>query len=173
MNRPLFIDDPTLADALDRATSSALEKLAEALPGLNGETALRVRNALRAELVEILTGHRGLNPLAFGEDAFGHAFNLEDLPLPRAACGYGVQRLDTDTLLDRRTGQFRPVREPEVDACFTSFDEARSAARAWVREHVPLIEDPSLAIVPLGFDPLLGRPILIFGVLPSAPGQPE
>ena len=41
----------------------------------------------------------------FSADAFGDRFNLADLPLPRPARGYAVQMLDTDTLLDRASGQ--------------------------------------------------------------------
>jgi len=102
-------------------------------------------------------------------DAFGDRFALDALPLARPPAGYAVQRLDTDTLLDRRTGRFLPVRSPELQALFASFDDARAAACAWVMANCPPPADHCLAIVPAGFDNDMQRHILIYGVLCGHP----
>jgi hypothetical protein len=104
-------------------------------------------------------------------DAFGDPFLLETLPLPRAAAGYAVQRLDTDTLLDRRTATFLPVRSGALDGLFETFGTAHAAASAWVMKHCPPPGDHHLAIVPAGFDPELQRHILIYGVLCGRPSD--
>ncbi|MBS1159997.1 MAG: hypothetical protein H6R15_2416 [Proteobacteria bacterium] len=106
-------------------------------------------------------------PLA--ADTFGDPFDLDRLPLARAAAGYAVQRLDTDTLLDRATGCFLPVRSPDLQGLFDSFDEARTAAGAWVMKNCPPPQDHRLAIVPATFDGLMKRHILIYGVLCGQP----
>lgn len=103
------------------------------------------------------------------EDAFGDPFDLADLPLARRASGYAVQRLDTDTLLDRCTGQFLPVRNTTLQALFDSFEAAREAARHWVANNEPASEDHGLAIVPAAYDEDLRRHILIYGVLCRRP----
>ncbi len=59
----------------------------------------------------------------FAPDAFGDRFDLAALPLPRRAEGYAVQKLDTDTLLDRETFVFLPVRSANLRGLFASFDE--------------------------------------------------
>ena len=102
-------------------------------------------------------------------DAFGDPFLLDDLPLPRQPAGYAVQRLDTDTLLDRHSGAFLPVRSPELAGLFPTFDAAHAAASAWVAQHCPPPADHCLAIVPAGFDPFLNRHVLIYGVLCGQP----
>ena len=102
-------------------------------------------------------------------DTFGDRFDLDTLPLPRVPAGYAVQRLDTDSLLDRRTGNFLPVRSPELQCLFANFDEARAAAGTWVIKNCPPPADHRLAIVPVGFDPVLQRHILIYGVLCGQP----
>lgn len=106
-------------------------------------------------------------PLA--SDAFGDRFDLAALPLPRQALGYAVQMLDTDRLLDRRRGELLPIRTPGLDALFDSFDAAFAGARAWVEQHCPTAEEHHLAIVPAGFDAVLERPLLIYGVLCTRP----
>lgn len=98
-------------------------------------------------------------------DAFGDRFQLDRLPLPRQAAGYAVQRLDTDTLLDRASGTFLPVRAAALDALFPDFDAAHAAASAWVMRHCPPPADHRLAIVPATFDTALARHVLIYGVL--------
>lgn len=103
------------------------------------------------------------------DHAFGDRFDLNTLPLPRRAAGYAVQMLDTDTLLDRNTGDFLPVRAPHLDGLFSTFDDARFAATTWVDRHCPNPDEHKLAIVPAGFDPLLKRHILIYGVLCTTP----
>lgn len=103
------------------------------------------------------------------DNAFGDRFDLYALPLPRTAAGYAVQMLDTDMLLDRSSGQFLPVRSPVLNGLFDSFDSARLAAARWVDRHCPDPAEHTLAIVPAGFDPLLQRHILIYGVLCAAP----
>jgi hypothetical protein len=106
---------------------------------------------------------------ALPADAFGDRFALASLPLPRPPAGYAVQRLDTDTLLDRHSGRFLPVRSSELDGLFDSFDAAFAAASAWVLANCPAVSDHQLAIVPAGFDPVLERHVLIYGVLCGKP----
>lgn len=103
------------------------------------------------------------------DDAFGDRFNLADLPLPRTANGYAVQRLGTDTLLDRASGDFLAVRAPRLQGLFDSFDEAHGAAGRWVISHCATPEDHGLAIVPASFDAVLQRHVLIYGVLCGQP----
>jgi hypothetical protein len=105
----------------------------------------------------------------FPADAFGDRFAIDNLPLPRAPAGYAVQQLDTDTLLDRRSGRFLAVRASDLDGLFTSFDEAYRAACTWVEGNCPTPAEHRLAIVPAGFDPILERHILIYGVLRDHP----
>ncbi|MBL8429316.1 MAG: hypothetical protein JNJ95_05405 [Dechloromonas sp.] len=102
-------------------------------------------------------------------DAFGDRFTLDELPLPRIPGGYAVQMLDTDKLLDRVTGAFLPVRSETLCGLFESFDSAYAAAHEWVCNHCPNPEDHRLAIVPAGFDSLLNRHVLIYGVLCGQP----
>jgi hypothetical protein len=101
----------------------------------------------------------------FAADAFGDRFALADLPLARPPRGYAVQMLDTDTLLDRPTGRFLPVRSPVLDGLFATFDDAFAAACAWVEAHCRTPQDHHLAIVPAGFDDIMQRHVLIYGVL--------
>ena len=110
-----------------------------------------------------------MNRFEFPDDAFGDRFSLANLPLPRKAAGYAVQRLDTDTLLDRITGDFLPVRAAQLQGLFESFDDAHVAACRWVVSHCPRPEDHGLAIIPASFDPVLQRHVLIYGVLCSQP----
>lgn len=105
----------------------------------------------------------------FPADAFGDRFELASLPLPRAPAGYAVQRLDTDRLLDRRSGQLLPVRSPDLDALFDSFDDAHAAACQWVTAHGDDPAEHHLAIVPAGYDEVFERHILIYGVLCAQP----
>lgn len=105
----------------------------------------------------------------FSADAFGDRFALADLPLPRPPRGYAVQMLDTDTLLDRASGEFLPVRSPALDGLFASFDDAFAAASRWVEAHCARPEAHHLAIVPAGFDDVLQRHVLIYGVLCGRP----
>lgn len=102
-------------------------------------------------------------------NTFGDRFELHDLPLPRAAAGYAVQMLDTDTLLDRHTGKFLPVRSEQLNGLFDSFDSAFTAAEAWVAENAAPLDEHCLAIVPASYDNYLERHVLIYGVLCSAP----
>ena len=102
-------------------------------------------------------------------DAFGDRFALEDLPLKRPAVGYAVQMLDTDKLLDRRSGDFLPIRATTLDGLFDSFDAAYAGAACWTRQHCPEPGEHRLAIVPAGYDDEMKRPVLIFGVLCGQP----
>jgi hypothetical protein len=102
-------------------------------------------------------------------DAFGDPFVLADLPLPRPATGYAVQMLGSDCLLDRRSGDFLPVRSPELAALFASFSAARQAAQGWVDTHCRQPAEHRLAIVPASFDEALERHVLIYGVLDEHP----
>jgi hypothetical protein len=105
----------------------------------------------------------------FSADAFGDRFNLAGLPLRRAARGYAVQMLDTDTLLDQASGNFLPVRAAELNALFATFDDAYDAACHWVECHCSTPLEHRLAIVPASFDDLLKRHVLIYGVLCGQP----
>lgn len=103
------------------------------------------------------------------DDAFGDRFDLKSLPLPRRAAGYAVQRLNTDTLLDRASAEFLPIRSPLLSGLFASFDEAHAAASRWVSAHGLNPDEHGLAIVPANFDPVLQRHVLIYGVLRGQP----
>ena len=111
-----------------------------------------------------------MNSQNFPADAFGDRFVLEELPLPRPPAGYAVQRLNTDTLLDKSTMAFLPVRSVELQCLFSTFDEAYAAACQWMTASGTEPDAHLLAIVPAGFDPVMGRHILIHGVLR---GEPE
>lgn len=102
-------------------------------------------------------------------DAFGDRFALDALPLARIPAGYAVQMLDTDKLLDQRSGAFLPVRSAQLEGLFASFDAAYSAAHTWVEKNCQNPDDHRLAIVPAGFDHLLNRHVLIYGVLCGQP----
>lgn len=102
-------------------------------------------------------------------DAFGDPFEIDALPLPRPAVGYGVQRLDTDTLLDPQQKRLVPVREAGLACRFARFDDAHAAAAAWLNEHNTPADEHHLAIVPLGYDTFLERHVLIYGVLCGQP----
>lgn len=102
-------------------------------------------------------------------DAFGDRFDLDRLPLPRRAAGYAVQMLDTDRLLDRCSGEFIEVRSSVLDGLFDSFDAAHGAAARWVAGHCADAAEHRLAIVPAGYDPVLERHVLIYGVLSGQP----
>jgi hypothetical protein len=110
-----------------------------------------------------------MHRFTFNSDAFGDRFVLADLPLPRPARGYAVQMLDTDTLLDRSSGNFLPVRASELDGLFATFDDAFAAACIWVERHCASPLEHRLAIVPAGFDDVLRRHVLIYGVLCGQP----
>ncbi|MGE5491814.1 MAG: hypothetical protein ACM31P_11095 [Actinomycetota bacterium] len=174
MHPPLFLDDAEVTAALDAASDAAIHRLAALLPELGTVQGELFRHALRAHLADLLTGrlkHQGrqLPRLIHGEDAFGDPFSLADLPLPRTGTGYAVQRLDTDTLLDRSSGEFLPVRDPALSGLFDSFDAARTAARHWLTTRSTSIDEPPLAIVPAYFDQEMDRHVLIYGVLTQSP----
>ena len=105
----------------------------------------------------------------FPADAFGDRFDVSSLPLPRAPAGYAVQRLDTDQLLDRYSNELHPVRTTDLNPIFDSFDEAFRAASQWVSAHGADPRDHHLAIVPVGYDTVFQRPVLIYGVLCAQP----
>lgn len=164
----LFLDDPVVATAIDEACDAAVSRLSELLPNIDAP----FRQRLRSHMVAMLTGQGiagtrepGLTPRILGDDAFGDRFSLEDLPLPRSAAGYAVQRLDTDELLDKASGRFLAVRNPALDALFDSFDTAYAEARKWVKENPDISTDHGLAIVPATYDDKLHRHVLIYGVL--------
>lgn len=173
---PLFLDDDAVAAALDEASVAAVDRLARLLPELGAAQGTNFRQRLRCHLAAMLAGRAGaaasapdLPPLVYGEDAFGDRFALEGLPLPRTGTGYAVQMLDTDTLLDRGTGSFLPVRDAALDGLFDSFDDAFAAARAWLRECGATTDQHALAIVPAYYDGLMHRHVLIYGVLTRTP----
>ena len=103
------------------------------------------------------------------DDAFGDPFDVHALPLPRPADGYAVQMLDTDTLLDRTSEQFLPVRSPALDGLFETFDAARAAAANWLSANAQPLDEHRLSIVPASYDNKLGRHVLIYGVLCGRP----
>lgn len=105
----------------------------------------------------------------FATNAFGDRFDIDLLPLARPSAGYAIQMLDTDTLLDRASGSFLAVRSPRLQGLFESFDEAYLAACQWVEIHCATPDEHALAIVPAGFDSVLERHILIYGVLCKRP----
>lgn len=111
----------------------------------------------------------GASPPAVAADAFGDRFDLSRLPLARPGTGYAVQKLDTDMLLDRRTGDFLPVRDAALDGLFESFDDAFAAAAEWICQQGVSPEDIPLAVVPAFRDHRLGRHVLIYGVLNRSP----
>jgi len=106
---------------------------------------------------------------AHAADAFGDPFLIERLPLPRPAAGYAVQMLGSDRLLDRRSGDFQPVRSPALAALFDSFAAAHAAAGRWLDEHGGNPAEHRLSIVPAAFDETLERHVLIYGVLEEHP----
>lgn len=173
---PLFLDDPAVVAALDEASAAALCRLAALLPELDGAEGIPFREQLRAHLAALLTGHPGtqrlagnLPPLLHGDDAFGDRFSLDGLPLPRTGTGYAVQMLDTDTLLDRNSGNFLAVRHPALDGLFESFDSARVAARTWLQERNASLDQYPLAVVPALYDSVMQRHVLVYGVLNPIP----
>lgn len=106
---------------------------------------------------------------SFPADAFGDPFRIEDLPLPRPAVGYGVQWLGTDTLLDRTQQCFLPIRTPQLSPVFADFAQAHAAASRWLESRPETSALPPLSIVPLAFDALLERHVLVYGVLCDKP----
>lgn len=105
----------------------------------------------------------------FSPEAFGDRFNLATLPLRRPADGYAVQMLNTDTILDRYTGIFLPVRTNALRGLFETFDAAYEAARNWTTRNRIAPDEHCLAIVPAAYDHTLQRHILIHGVLCTHP----
>lgn len=174
MRPPLFLDEAPVAKALDEATDAAIDRLSSLIPELNTAEGKPFRQELRAYLADLLTGQAGtrahrLPRLIHGNDAFGDRFSLSDLPLPRAGTGYAVQMLDTDTLLDRSTGEFLAVRDTTLSGLFESFDAAHAAARLWLTAHGVGLDRHPLAIVPAYFDQEMNRHVLIYGVLTQSP----
>lgn len=93
----------------------------------------------------------------------GDTYSLDSPHFSRAPCGYGVQRLGGDLLLDRSGSRFAPVRQATQNHCFEHFADAAEAGLRW------LAAEPQapLAIVPLAFDPSFERYVLIWGVIPE------
>lgn len=164
-----FIDDPALQAALDAAVAAALTQLAKALPELEQAPA-GMGERLREQLADLLTRASDAHPpLVHGADAFGDRFELAALPLARPGTGYAVQLLDTDTLLDRNSGTFLPVRNSTLQGLFPDFDSAYAAAKNWLQLHGSNTERHPLAIVPACMDAQLERHVLIYGVLGCLP----
>ena len=107
--------------------------------------------------------------LTLAPDAFGDPFQLADLPLARPASGYALQRLDTDTLLDKHSGHFLAVRNPALSGLFTSFGEAFAAGQQWMENNPSLADSHPIAIVPAHFDHQSNRHVLNYGVLTQSP----
>ncbi|MEY2632911.1 MAG: hypothetical protein RIR00_1565 [Pseudomonadota bacterium] len=175
---PHFIDDPDIQNLLDRATQTCLATLQNGLHEVSESDLATWRPHLQQHLSQLLCGNPAattappLPPvpaLIHRLEDLGQPFDLHSLPLPRPAQGYAVQRLDTDTLLDRHQLQFLTVRDPQLDALFPSHREAAEAARQWLLREQRTTDDEHLAIVPAAHDPEFRRHVLIFGVLTSQP----
>jgi hypothetical protein len=103
--------------------------------------------------------------LLFSMNTFpGTPFELQQLILPRKASGYAVQWLGTDRILDRNSTKFSPIREAGISNIFSHFSEATKAGQQWLSTH----PETPIAIVPVTFDDLFERWVLILGVI-----QPE
>jgi len=99
---------------------------------------------------------------------FGDPFALDMPSLPRPASGYAVQLLGTDRILDRSSMQFLAVRDRALQGSFATFAEAEQAARAMAAA----VTDPEtlpMGIVPVGYDSMMQRHVLIHGVLRAEP----
>jgi hypothetical protein len=102
-----------------------------------------------------------LNPF-FSMNSFpGTPFQLDQLILPRQASAYAVQWLGTDRILDRNTIAFSPIREAGISHVFREFSEATIAGQEWLNIH----PETPIAIVPVTFDDLFERWVLILGVI--------
>lgn len=173
--QPLFFDDREVERLIDEAANAAMHPLRRLQPNLTPELADQYAQRLREHIAALVRGdlaavHKPPLPaLVLGPDAFGDPFDLEALPLPRAGTGYAVQYLDTDTLLDRHSARFLPVRHPDLDALHESFASAYAAARAWVAANNLETNDIPLAIIPASYDLNMKRHVLIFGVVNRSP----
>lgn len=148
------------------------QRLSKLLPTLDQTAYSQFDASLQCCLETLLTAGNGpsLPPLILGRDAFGDPFDLERMPLSRSGTGYAVQQLGSDTLLDRVQKKLLPIRHPDLDALFESFDQAYEAARGWLVAHPAAIgSEIPLAIVPAFYDEQLHRHVLIHGVLPPSP----
>ncbi len=107
--------------------------------------------------------------IPFPADAFGDRFDISSLP-PAPATGW----------LCRPAAGYRPLARPPVgrvasgtlpglNAILDTFDAAFLAASQWVISHDADPRDHHLAIVPVGYDMVFNRPILIYGVLCAQP----
>lgn len=165
----IFIDDPALKQALAAASAAAMAELARVLPELATQNA-GLSEELQAAMAALLTRPPGDHaPLVNGPDAFGDRFDLATLPLARPGTGYAVQLLDTDTLLDRESASFLPVRDSRLQGLFPDFDSAFAAAKNWLQANNTCTEAHPLAIVPACMDAQLERHVLIYGVLTRSP----
>jgi len=169
--RPVFfLDDTEVQAGLDAASQAAIAALEVHLSAFPPGQQQALQAAVHQQLAELLCtpDASGLTPV-HGRDAFGDPFRLEDLPLARPGAGYAVQKLGGDTLLDRHADQFLPVRHPGLQALFPSFETAFAAARNWLKGQNQSPEECPLAIVPAGYDSILQRHVLIYGVLTPSP----
>lgn len=169
-NSPYFHDDKYIQATLSALCERWLADIRTSLPErrINEDEQMYLRTALRQQMSDLLfnSGHH----LIHGPCAFGDPFALHELDLPRQAVGYGLQQLGSDQVLDRNTGNLRSIRTPKLHPVFSSFSEAYTAGKTWVKNNHE-ISDIQLAIVPLGFDPELERHVLIYGVLQADPSQ--
>lgn len=176
IERPIFVDDERVLEAVARVANAAGKLLDSICPGLAGAEGESFRRQLREHLQAMLTGKAGatvpdpvLPQWLFGADAFGDPFELSALPLSRPGMGYAVQRLDSDQILDRASGRFLSIRDPQLSGLFLEFQDAYAAARAAaLAGKIDPREEP-LAIVPAYHDTLMQRHVLIYGVLTAHP----
>ncbi|MEY4592071.1 MAG: hypothetical protein RIR18_966 [Pseudomonadota bacterium] len=92
----------------------------------------------------------------------GDHFQLDQLVLPRPAIGYGVQHLGTDQLLNAYTATLIPIRQAlQVQSVFETFEAAAAAGQ----KHLAQNPEIPLSIIPVGYDPIFDRLVLIQGVI--------
>jgi len=176
VERPIFVDDERVLDAVARVADAAGKLLDDICPGLAGAEGESFRRQLAEHLQAMLAGKAGatvpdpaLPQRLVGADAFGDPYDLRTLPLPRPGMGYAVQRLDSDQILDRASGRFLSIRDPQLSGLFLDFRDAYAAARAAVLAgRIDPREEP-LAIVPAYHDEVMKRHVLIYGVLTAQP----
>jgi hypothetical protein len=92
----------------------------------------------------------------------GDYFLLEHLILSRPAIGYAVQYLGTDRVLNDDGLELHPIRNANKDrVIFNTFEMATTAGLTFLAQH----PDSPLSIVPIGYDPVFERLVLIQGVI--------
>lgn len=176
VERPIFVDDERVLEAVARVADAAGKLLDDICPGLAGADGASFRRQLTEHLQAMLAGKAGatvpdpaLPQRLFGADAFGDPYDVRSLPRSRPGMGYAVQLLDSDQILDRASGRFLSIRDPQLSGLFLSFHDAYAAARATVLAGKIDPREEPLAIVPAYHDATMQRHVLIYGVLTAQP----